>query len=123
MSTGSFFIQRQGAEHGPLQMVELQAMARSGQVTAMTLVRTEGGQWFPIRELDGVFSNREWLTALLLSLFLGTLGIDRFYLGYTGLGILKLLTIGGCGIWHLIDLILIAVNSLKDADGMPLKKL
>lgn len=42
-------------------------------------------------------------TALILSLFLGCYGIDRFYLGHTGLGVGKLLTCGGCGIWAIID--------------------
>jgi len=65
---------------------------------------------------------KEWLVALLLSIFFGGLGIDRFYLGYIGLGILKLLTLGGCGIWALIDLILIATNKMKDANGNPLVK-
>ena len=65
---------------------------------------------------------RDYLTALLLSIFLGYLGIDRFYMGYIGLGILKLLTLGGCGIWALIDIILIATKNLKDADGKPLKE-
>ena len=65
---------------------------------------------------------KDWLTALLLSLFAGFLGIDRFYLGYTGLGILKLVTFGGCGIWALIDLILIAMNKVKDANGNALVK-
>ena len=60
---------------------------------------------------------REWLVALLLSVFVGGLGIDRFYLGYIGLGILKLVTLGGCGIWWLVDLILIATDSMKDAQG------
>ncbi|MCI6671558.1 MAG: TM2 domain-containing protein [Prevotella sp.] len=45
--------------------------------------------------------------ALLLSIFLGYLGIDRFYLGHTGLGVAKLLTCGGFYIWHLIDIFLI----------------
>jgi len=64
---------------------------------------------------------KNFLTALLLSIFVGSLGIDRFYLGYIGLGILKLLTLGGCGVWWLIDLILIASRNLKDANGNPLE--
>ena len=56
-------------------------------------------------------------TALILAVLVGGLGIDRFYLGYTGLGILKLLT-GGCfGIMWIIDIINIANGSLKPADG------
>lgn len=65
---------------------------------------------------------RDWLVALLLSIFLGSLGIDRFYLGYTGLGILKLITLGACGVWWLIDLILIAAGKMTDKEGRPLVK-
>lgn len=59
------------------------------------------------------------LTAILLSIFTGGLGIDRFYLGYTTLGVVKLLTLGGFGIWTLIDLIMICTGSLRPADGSP----
>jgi TM2 domain-containing membrane protein YozV len=65
---------------------------------------------------------RDWLTAVLLSFFVGTLGVDRFYLGQTGLGIAKLLTAGGCGVWYLIDFILIVMNKVPDAQGRLLLK-
>ena len=60
------------------------------------------------------------MVALLLSIFLGELGIDRFYLGYIGLGILKLLTGGGLGIRWLVDLIMIATGKMKTKDGQEL---
>lgn len=58
---------------------------------------------------------KKWIVALLLSIFLGTLGIDRFYMGYIGTGVLKLLisiiTFGfAAWIWWIIDLILIATK-------------
>ena len=62
------------------------------------------------------------ITALLLSIFLGSIGVDRFYLGYIGLGIVKLITCGGFGLWSLIDIILIAVDKLPTKDGQPLTK-
>ena len=63
---------------------------------------------------------KRFTTALLLSFFLGGLGVDRFYLGYTGLGVAKLLTLGGFGVWALIDFIMIAMRKVTAADGSAL---
>lgn len=64
---------------------------------------------------------RDQSTAFLLSYFLGTLGVDRFYLGQTGLGIAKLLTCGGLGIWAIVDLFLIGMGKMRDVDGNSLR--
>ena len=60
-------------------------------------------------------------TTLILAIFLGGLGVDRFYVGKIGTGILKLLTAAGFGIWWLIDIILILANKYTDKQGNPLQ--
>lgn len=71
---------------------------------------------------EGDEGGKDWLTALLLSIFLGVLGIHRFYTGHIAVGVIQLLTFGGCGLWALIDIILIAAGSFKDKKGNPLKR-
>lgn len=66
-------------------------------------------------------SDKSFVTVLLLCFFLGGLGVHRFYVGKTGTGILMLLTLGGLGIWSLIDFVMIAIGSFKDANGLPIK--
>jgi TM2 domain-containing protein/uncharacterized protein DUF4339 len=120
----SFVVQRMGAEDGPFSVAELRAQAQGGTLRSTSLVkRADGtGAWFSAGEIPFVFSDKDWLTAVLLSLFVGWLGIDRFYLGYTGLGIAKLLTLGFFGIWALIDLVLIIMGRLPDSNGLPLRR-
>jgi hypothetical protein len=47
---------------------------------------------------------------MIMSVVFGTIGVDRFLMGHVGLGLLKLFTLGGCGVWWIIDIILIATK-------------
>ncbi|MGG5173891.1 Ltp family lipoprotein [Pseudarthrobacter sp. J1763] len=66
-------------------------------------------------------SQKSFLVTWLLALLLGLLGVDRFYLGKIGTGILKLVTFGGLGVWVLIDVILVLANQTRDKQGLPLE--
>lgn len=111
-----------GQDYGPYNLTQLAGMAVSGQLKGDSPVRAEGQQtWFPASQVPGLFSSREWMTTLLLSIFVGSLGVDRFYLGQTLLGVLKLVTCGGAGIWSLIDIILVVTRKMVDVDGRPLR--
>lgn len=62
-------------------------------------------------------SSKDFLTTLLLCIFLGNLGIHRFYVGKTGSAIGMIFTLGGCGIWTIVDLIMIICGKFTDAEG------
>jgi len=66
--------------------------------------------------------NKSFVATLLLCLFLGGLGVHRFYVGKVGTGLLQLFTFGGLGIWVLIDLIMIIVGNFKDKQGQSLAR-
>lgn len=69
-----------------------------------------------------VMSPKSKSTALILAVLLGTFGVDRFYLGKIGTGILKLITLGGLGLWYLIDVINICLDNATDSHGLPVKQ-
>ena len=59
----------------------------------------------------------DWFSTSLIAIFGGWLGIDRFFTGSTGLGVLKLITCGGCSIWSLVDVLLLLAEKYKDSEG------
>lgn len=70
----------------------------------------------------GPVSEKKFVPAVLLCFFLGSLGVHRFYLGKTGTGILMLVTLGGLGIWTIIDLVRLVIGSMGDKNNLPLQR-
>ena len=70
---------------------------------------------------DQQISEKGFVPAVLLCFFLGVLGIHRFYVGKIGTGILQLITLGGLGIWTLVDFVVLVTGSFKDKQGLPIK--
>jgi hypothetical protein len=91
--------------------------AEAGKISGDTIVVDQNGEHWNAKQVPGVFSKRDWLIALILSVIVGSLGVDRFYLGKIGTGILKLISFGGIGIWWVIDIVLIAIKKLSDKEG------
>jgi hypothetical protein len=126
VTTGSnkqqWLVQIPGQPDSPVDTFTLSAWAKTKVIQPNTQVTdVETNRTFAASQIPGVFSDKEYIIALLFSIFLGYFGIDRFYMGQVGMGIGKLLTGGGCGVWWLIDVILIATRSSNDSAGRPLK--
>ena len=74
-----------------------------------------------MENLDNNISEKSWIAALLLCIFFGVFGAHRFYVGKIGTAILMLITLGGFGIWTVVDLIIIICQDFKDKEGKVLK--
>ena len=72
------------------------------------------------QEMQQMNSEKDWMVTLILAILVGGIGIDRFYSGSILLGVLKLFTLGGLGLWWLIDLIMLVTGNYKDGDGNPI---
>jgi len=81
-----------------------------------------GGALDPLERALFPEQGRSWVITLLLAIFFGTFGLHRFYVGKIGTGILQLITLGGFGIWWIIDVIRIVLGGFDDAEGRPLAK-
>ncbi len=95
----------------PAKLIEKKAVDHKVMVKATTKVLKQK------KAMADPGAGKSQVIALILCIVVGAIGIHRFYLGYTMEGVLQLLTLGGCGIWTLIDLIRIITGDLKPKNG------
>lgn len=109
---------------GPFGVMQLRRMAFERTITPATQVTTGNQHWepmLPVMHIPGIYSRRSRRTALILAIFCGILGLDRFYLGKYGTGIAKLMTLAGLGGWWLLDIAGLGNRITTDVDGLPLR--
>jgi hypothetical protein len=117
----NWIVRAPGLNEEATSIEALNRLAKSGSIKAKTIIiDARTNQPYPASQVPGIFSNKSYLVTCLLSWFLGVLGVDRFYLGYMGMGLGKLFTLGGLGIWGIIDFILIISKKVPDVNGDPL---
>jgi len=105
--------QTQGTAN-PTTTIALTSLEKKKIATDAKLLKKEAKKSLMQRFGGG---GKSQLIALLLVILVGCIGIHRFYLGYTWQGVVQLLTLGGCGIWALIDLIRIVTGNLEPKNG------
>ena len=115
------YTQAETAEAVPAAIAEEPADERTPKQDAENNPKTESTQTGETKkERTPGSSPYSRLVAILLAWFLGLIGAHRFYVGKTGTGILMIVTLGGFGVWSLVDVIMIACGTFKDKDGLPL---
>jgi TM2 domain len=119
-SRSGLFLVLRGQVSGPYTSLEVRRMAHSRSVSPQTPVAVEG-RWMPLAQLPGVYSSRSRAVALTLAVLVGWLGADRFYLGRPATGLIKGLTLGGFGVWWLMDIAWLLDRRVTDTRGKPLR--
>ena len=102
--------------HAPLVRPTKYCPSCGGAIDASAIVCPNCGVIQPTN-LPATISEKRILPAFLLCMFFGVFGAHRFYVGKIGTGVLQIVTLGGLGIWWLVDFIMLIVGSFKDSDG------
>ena len=109
-------------DEGPYTLEQVRGLARAKTITPETLISYGGKPFVPAGTGTQVFSDKSWAVAALLSFFFGVFGVDRFYVGQTGVGVAKLLLSWATfGVWPLIDFVLFLLRKVDDSQGRPLR--
>jgi TM2 domain-containing membrane protein YozV len=124
---GFFFVSQVGFSSFPTEKKEITEKVDKSNATSKELKKLKEADSKKVTVEETPYtspaSGKSQLIALILAFVVGVLGVHRFYLGYTTIGIIQLLTLGGCGVWTLIDLIRIITGDLKPKDGDYTEKL